>query len=289
MDNKNYNSVKKVLFIILIANILVAVTKVMLGSFINSASIRADGFHSISDGASNIVGIIGITIAAKPKDKHHPYGHRKYEVISSMFIGSMLLFMGIEIIMKSINRFTNNITLNISSESLILLLVTIIVNVLVAKYEHKQGLLLNSHILISDSKHTKSDVYVSLGVLFTLIGVKLGLPSYVDIITSIIVAGFILHASCEIFQESIDILVDSNVIEEEFIREILKEYNEVKGVHNIRSRGSKYDMYIDMHILVEPNISVEQAHILAHDIENTINSKVNGHVQVIAHIEPYYL
>ena len=289
MEGKKYREIKKVLWTILIANVFVAIIKIVLGGFMNSVSISADGFHSISDGASNVVGIIGITIASKPKDKEHPYGHRKYEVISSLFIGSMLLFMSVEIFKQSIDRFTNNITPNISLEYLLILLVTIIINIAVAKYEQNKGNTLKSHILISDSKHTRSDIYVSIGVLCTLLGIKLGLPSCVDIIMSIIVVGFILHASYEIFRESIDILVDKNAVDEELIREIVEEYNEIKGVHNIRSRGSKYDMYIDMHILINPDISVEQAHTLAHDIEDNISAKVTGQVQVIVHVEPYYL
>ena len=101
MDN-NYKKVKQVLWLILFANFGVALLKIIVGTIINSASMTADGFHSVSDGTSNIVGLIGIGLASKPKDKEHPYGHNKFEVICSLFIGAMLLFLGYKIISDAI-------------------------------------------------------------------------------------------------------------------------------------------------------------------------------------------
>ncbi|MBQ1787139.1 MAG: cation diffusion facilitator family transporter, partial [Turicibacter sp.] len=95
----NYKKVKKVLWIILLANFAVAILKIIVGTTIRSSSMTADGFHSISDGTSNIVGLIGIGLAAKPRDKEHPYGHNKFEVISGLFIGAMLLVLGIKIVL----------------------------------------------------------------------------------------------------------------------------------------------------------------------------------------------
>ncbi|MGN1033937.1 MAG: cation diffusion facilitator family transporter, partial [Intestinibacter sp.] len=89
----DYKKVKNILVAILIANLLVALLKIIIGNYIKSYSVSADGLHSLSDTASNIVGIIGILIASKPCDKEHPYGHKKFEVISSLFIGVMLLFI----------------------------------------------------------------------------------------------------------------------------------------------------------------------------------------------------
>ncbi|MDI9215091.1 cation diffusion facilitator family transporter, partial [Clostridium tertium] len=100
----NYKKVKIILLVILIANIVVAVSKIVVGLVINSASVMADGFHSISDGASNIVGMIGIVMASKPKDIDHPYGHKKFETIASMFIGTMLLFISFNVIKSSISK-----------------------------------------------------------------------------------------------------------------------------------------------------------------------------------------
>ncbi|MGL5751436.1 MAG: cation diffusion facilitator family transporter [Paraclostridium sp.] len=288
MRYDNYKKVKQVLWIILFANLGVALLKIVVGSIINSASMTADGFHSLSDGSSNIVGLIGITLASKPIDKEHPYGHKKFEVIAGLFIGGMLLFLGGKIIIESFYRLKNPVILDISIGSLIALIITLIINIFVCTYEYRAGKKLNSYILVSDSIHTRSDIFVSIGVLITLLGVKLGLPTIIDPIASLVVAGFILHASYEIFKSTIDILVDTAVIDEELIKEIIRNFEEVKDVHNIRSRGSENDAHLDMHVMVEPHITVEKAHKLAHDIEEIVKEKINKNIQVIIHIEPFY-
>lgn len=288
MENTNYKKVKQVLLIILFANLGVALLKIIIGNSIKSASMTADGFHSISDGTSNIVGLIGIALASKPIDKEHPYGHNKFEVISGLFIGGMLLFLGFKIIIDAVTRFKNPVTPTITMVSLIVLIVTLLINVLVCTYEYRIGKKLNSYILVSDSLHTKSDIFVSIGVLMTLVGVKLGLPAIIDPIASLVVAGFILHASYEVFKSTIDVLVDTAIIDEDDIREVLKEFKTINSVHKIRSRGSESNVHIDMHIMVDPNLTVEDSHVLNHDIEDLIQEKINKSAQVIVHTEPYY-
>ena len=287
MEN-NYKKVKQVLWIILLANFGVALLKIIVGTLIKSASMTADGFHSISDGTSNIVGLIGIGIAAKPKDKEHPYGHNKFEVISGLFIGAMLLLLGGKIVLDALASFKNPVVPEITTASLIALVITLIINIFVSSYEYKEGKKLNSYILISDSVHTKSDIFVSIGVLVTLIGVKLGLPPIIDPIASLVVAGFILHASYEIFQSTIDVLVDKAVVDDEDVVKVLKEFDEIKAYHDIRSRGSESNIHLDMHVMVEPSMTVEDAHRLSHDIEDKIREITNENSQVIVHIEPYY-
>lgn len=284
----SYKKVKQVLWIILVANFVVSFTKIIIGILIKSTSMTADGFHSFSDGASNIVGIIGVSLSSKPEDKKHPYGHKKFEIITSMFIGAMLLVMAFKIISDAISRFTNPAIPSITNESLLALIGTLIINIFVCTYEYNIGNKSNSHILISDSIHTRSDILVSIGVLFSLIGIKFGLPPVIDPIASLIVAGVILLSSYEIFKSATSILVDSAIVDDKDIEEIIKNIDIVRGVHNIRSRGSEDDIYIDMHILVNPNTSVEDSHKLAHDIEVKIKEEINESAQVIVHIEPYY-
>lgn len=288
MNIDNYKKIRKVLWIILLANLLVALLKIVIGRLIKSSSITADGFHSLSDGSSNIVGLIGIGLASKPIDKDHPYGHKKFEVLSGLFIAAMLVFMGVKIIINGIVGFTAPKALSITPESLITILITLFINILVSKYEYSIGKKLNSYILISDSLHTKSDIFVSLGVLTTLIGIKLGLPPIVDSIASLVVAGFILNAAYEIFVSTSGILVDKAILDDEFIKNAISDFSEIKDIHNIRSRGSENNIYIDMHIMLDPKYSVEDSHVLLHRIENKLREKTNNTTEVIIHVEPYY-
>ncbi|UUV14207.1 cation diffusion facilitator family transporter [Clostridioides difficile] len=284
----NYKKVKQVLWIILFANFAVALLKIIIGNQIKSYSMTADGFHSLSDGASNIVGLIGIFFASKPKDKNHPYGHKKFEIITSLFISGMLFVIAIKIILSAVSRIANPVVPAITIESLIALIITLFINIFVCMYEYRVGTKLNSYVLISDSLHTRSDIFVSLGVLVTLFGVKLGFPVIIESIVPIIISVFIIYSAYGIFRPSIGILVDRVAVDEDYIKEIVFEFNEVRDVHNIRSRGSKSSIYIDMHVMVDPFISVEQSHDLTHKIEKQIQEEINENAQVIVHIEPFY-
>ena len=287
MQENSYKKVMRVLWIILFANLGVAVLKIIIGTIIKSASMTADGYHSLTDGSSNIVGLIGIKIASKPVDEDHPYGHRKFETLSGLFIAAMLVFIGGKIILDAISRFTDPVAPNITVISLIALIITLGVNIFVCTFEYRRGKELGSQILISDSMHTKSDIYVSVGVLVTLICVKMGVPPIIDPIASIVVAGFILHAAYEIFKVSSDVLVDKAAVDTDKVKEIVLGFSQVKDAHNIRSRGSENDLHIDMHIMTEPDMSVEESHKLIHSIEKKLRDEINGGVQVIAHLEPF--
>lgn len=283
-----YKKVKNILLFILVANLAVTVMKIVVGSLTNSSSVLADGFHSLSDSASNIVGIVGISIAARPKDKTHPYGHTKFEMLSSLFIGMMMVFIALKIVADAILQIKNPESLNMTTISFVILIITLIINIIVTKYEYSVGKKVNSYILVSDSLHTKSDVYVSLGVLITLICIKLGFPVIIDKLVSFVVGIFILHGAYEIFKSTISILVDSAVIDENIIREIVVEFSEIKYIKNIRSRGCENNIYIDMDIMVEPDMTVEKSHELTHNIENTMREKLNKNIQVATHIEPFH-
>jgi len=110
----NYKKVTKILWIILFANYLVSLIKIVVGNMIHSSSLVADGFHSFADGSSNIAGLIGVKIASKPVDKDHPYGHKKFEMLSSLFISGMLFFISGKIILDAFHRFLNRVELKVS-------------------------------------------------------------------------------------------------------------------------------------------------------------------------------
>lgn len=287
MTQDNFKQVRNVLWIILFANIGVAAAKIILGMVIKSSSITADGFHSLTDGSSNIVGLIGIWIASKPCDQDHPYGHRKFETLTGLFIVAMLMYLGLKIMVSSVSKFMNPVAPNITTQSLIVMLVTLGINLFISRYEYKKGAKLGSTILISDSMHTKSDIYVTIGVIITMIAIRLGVPPIIDSIASFVVAGFILHAAYEIFRVTSKVLVDGSIIDVESIENIVMKYDGVKGVHKIRSRGTTEDMHIDMHVLADSQLSLEVSHQFVHELENAIRKELNNNAEVIIHLEPY--
>lgn len=135
--------------------------------------------------------------------------------------------------------------------------------------------------------HTRSDIYISLGVLGTLTGIKLGLPIIIDPIASLVVAGFILHAGYEIFKENSYVLLDGEAIDSEDIRGVVMSFEDVKDVHKIKSRSNLKKIYIDLHLLIDPKVNIEESHALVHDIEDLLKEKFDKNLQLIAHVEPF--
>ena len=126
---------------------------------------------------SNIIGLIGTAIAAKPADESHPYGHRKFETFTTIGIALLLFIISINIIKSGIAKIVNPVTPQVDIYSFIVMIITIAINIFVIIFETKAGKRLNSDILVSDAIHTKSDVYISLSVILSLIAVKLGYHS----------------------------------------------------------------------------------------------------------------
>lgn len=287
MQTTMIQKTKKVLWIILFANLAVAGVKIVAGQLIQSASLTADGFHSLTDGISNVVGLIGIQFASQPIDEKHPYGHRKYEFLTGLFIGFMLLIIAVLVLHEAMDKFVNPVVLGVTVSSLIALVATLFINIFVCIYEYRQGQKLGSAILISDSLHTRSDVYVSLSVLCTLVGIRYGLPAIIDPIASLIVAVFILRAAFQIIRSTSAVLVDKAVADIEQIRNIALEFPEVHGVHDIRSRGTEQELFIDMHVLIDPDMGIADSHRLCHAVEQRICQELQVTARVMIHMEPY--
>ncbi len=285
---QNYKRVQLVLLVILFVNLFVAIVKIVVGMLINSSSMTADGYHSLSDGMSNVIGIICIRFASKPEDEEHPYGHNKIEAISGLIIGGILFFVGCTVIENAYYKFLNPTIPNITTSSLLVLVATLVINIVITYLENKKGKELNSTILISDANHTKSDIFISFGVLMSLIGVKMGLPAMIDPIVTVIVSVFIFHACWEVVKENISVLIDTSNVDSEKVKECVMQIDKVREVHNVRSRGTKNKIYIDMHIHVDHDMTVIESHKMQHKIEELIQENVDSSATVIIHVEPYF-
>lgn len=259
--------------------------KLVVGYSISSNSMVADGFHSFSDCSSNIVGLIGTALAAKPADECHPYGHKKFETFTSVVISLMLFIVSINIIKSSISKLINPVAPEVDIYSFVVMIITIAINIFVIIYETKQGEKLRSDILIADAIHTKTDVYVSLSVILSLIAVKLGYP-VLDPIISFIISIVIVKAGVEILINSSKVLCDAAVIDPQDVIDLVTKIDGVLDCHRVRSRGSEDDFSLNLHIVVDPSMPVSQSHRLHHEIEEEIRKHFSGVHYIDIHIEP---
>ena len=285
MEIKSYKGVRNVLIYTLILNIAVALAKVIYGTKTQTASMVADGYHSFSDGTSNIVGLIGIWIASKPPDENHPYGHQKVETISTIFISILLFFVSYEIMTGAYGRFRNPIAPNIDVGSFVVMISTLVINLFIVYYQTKKGKELKSSFLISDAKHTQSDVYVSLSVIVSLIATKLGF-SMVDSFVSIFIGIWILKAGIEILIDAVNILIDGRIMSSNAIHYKVMEHPEARHCHDIRTRGKENQVMIDLHVEIDDHHTIKYGHEIAHEIEDMLKQEFDGVSEVIIHLEP---
>lgn len=286
-EKSNTKKAVAVLWIVMLLNFMVAVFKIVVGTIANSGSIIADGFHSLSDGSGNIVGIVGLSIAGKPIDDNHPYGHKKFETISSMLIAVLLFMVGCKVAYGSILNIMNPRVPEISILSFVVMIITLIVNIFVVKYERSQGLKLSSDVLVSDSEHTKSDILITSGVILTMVLLRFGCPPIIDGFVSLMISVFIFKASFEIFVEASHTLTDAAVLDSDEICEVVMACEGVMTCHKVRSRGRRDDIHIDLHVHVSPDMKVSESHDLEHEIERVLKAKFGEGLSAIVHVEPY--
>jgi cation diffusion facilitator family transporter len=278
--------VRQVLLYTLLLNITVAAAKIIYGYAIGSISMLSDGIHSSADGTSNIIGLIGIWIASQPPDESHPYGHRKFETLATIGIAVLIFGAGTEILRKSYERLYTPSAIEVTYVSFVIMAITLMINIWVMLYEGKKGRELKSDFLIADSMHTKTDIFISISVVISLIAAKIGYP-LIDVLAALVITVFIARMGYSILKTAAVVLTDSALINPEEIRKVAVRMEGVLECHEIRTRGNHDHVCIDLHCLVDPEISTRDAHRVAHAVEEAIKNKFPSVADVVVHIEPY--
>lgn len=278
-------AIRRVLWITLFCNICVSGAKVAYGYFSHSVSITADGFHSMFDGVSNIVGFIGIYFASHPPDEEHPYGHRKIETLFTIFIGVMMSLTCLEIFKQVYKSIKSEPQVSVTTESFLIMILTLGVNIFVTTFEKRRGRKLNSEFLIADAQHTRSDIFATIGVIIGLVFMKLGFTR-ADTIVGAIVGILVARAGIRILRHAADVLADRKQMDTQRIKEIVCGIANVVDCHKVRTRGTNSHIFIDLHITVKPDLSVVDGHKIAHIAEERIKGNIRAEVDVVVHIEP---
>lgn len=281
------SQIKRILWLVFGLNLLVAALKFFWGLLSQSASMQADGIHSVFDSLGNIIGLIGVAMASKPADKGHPYGHSKFETYGSLLIGILLLAAALEIgigAVTSLIQGTHNA--QVSAASFVVMVGTLAVNIGVTLFERRQGKRLKSEMLLADASHTFSDALVSIGVIAGLAFVLAGFPQ-ADSIAALVVTFFIIVSAVGVFRRGLNTLSDHSRIPAEDIIRIASGFPSIREVHKVRTRGTESCIYCDLHLLVDPEMSVLDAHELGDRLEDAIKETYPEVCEVLVHIEPY--
>ena len=273
------------LWVVLGLNLLVAAAKLFVALSTGALAVMADAIHSAFDASSNIIGLVGLWIAARPPDRSHPYGHRKYETFATLIIGGLLLLASWEILKGATERAFTGAALDISTQSIVIAALTFPANLAVAAYETTAGRRLNSDLILADAVHTRTDLFVTVSVVAALIAARLGW-AWVDLAVAGIVVVIILAASFKIIRSTSDVLADSASVEPGEVERVARAVPGVWFVHRVRSRGQSDAAYVDLHVKVDPAMATTQAHAIASEVERKLRAEVPGVVDAVVHVEP---
>lgn len=283
----HFREVRRVLWYTMALNLVASAAKLSVGFWTGSLSLIADGFDSTFDAASNVIGLIGIGTAAKPADGDHPYGHRKAENIATLVIAGLLMLTAWELIKSAVERLRDPslIGARVNAWSFAALLVSIAVHGYVAWYEMRAGKRLHSEVVIADARHTRADIFVSVSVVIGLIAVRLGYP-LVDPILALIIALIIAKIGVDIVRENIPTLMDRSAVAAGDLEEIALSVPGVVSSHKARSRGGESAVFADLHIRVDPSMGTDQAHAIAHEVQQRLRQRYPNIADVTVHVEP---
>jgi len=281
----NAPRIRRVLIYTLILNSAVSVAKIIYGYISNSIAMTSDGFHSLFDGISNIIGLAGIWIASHPPDERHPYGHKKYETLFTVIIAVMIFAACFQIIRQVYHSIVEHSKTEVTTASFVVMLATMCVNIFVAGYESRKGKELKSEFILADALHTKSDILASLAVIASLVLTKAGYR-FADAIVGVMITFFIARIGFQIIKKASDVFVDTVCIDTPAVEAVIKSVEGVKGCHDIRTRGTEHAVSLDVHVLVDPAMSIKKAHRIADAVEEKIKNAFPDVIDIVVHIEP---
>ncbi len=277
--------VRRVLWITLLLNLAVSGAKILVGTLSGSLAMVADGYHSLVDGSNNVIGLVVAAFAYAPPDDGHPYGHRKFETAATLLIGGALLLLAGEVALGAVKGAGRTEPPAIGVLNWAVMIATLGVNLFVSWYEEQEGRRLGSAYLVADAAHTRSDLYVSLGVIVSFAVGRLGLPR-ADSVVALGIAAVIAVQAGRILVAAFHVLTDRAALPAEVIARVLQDIPEVRSSRDIRTRGSGDAVYVDLCVHVDGELTLREAHDVADRIEEALMRAHPEIVDVVVHLEP---
>jgi len=288
VTKKHY--IKQVTIVGMIVNIALSVIKLLIGFIGNSQALIADGIHSFSDLTTDFSIIFGVKFWLRPADKDHPYGHQKIELLVTIFIAFVLMIIGLSILFKAIFSLHSDTKETPQLIAFVVAVISIISKEVLYRYTVKKSEILKSSALKANAWHHRSDAISSLPVAIAII-ISAIFPNlaFVDYIGAILVSIFIIYPAFKMIKDSVSNLLDESVDKETFeeISKIASNVPNVIDAHDIRTRKIGEAIFVDMHILVDKNITVKEGHDIAKAVKKTLLKQNSNILDVLIHIEPY--
>ncbi len=288
VEGLRYREIRKVTLIGSVIDFLLAVLKLVAGFLGQSQALIADGVHSLSDLATDFVVLYAAKHSSRAADESHPYGHGRFETIATVALGVALILVAGGIAWDAIERlFHPEQLMQPGALALVVAVISVVAKEWIYHYTKRVAERLRSPMLAANAWHSRTDAISSLIVIVGVGGTMAGLP-YMDAIAAAGVALIIAWIGWDLAWHSVRELVDTGLEEEQLaaIRQTIQEVKEVQGLHSLRTRRVGADALVDVHILVEPHISVSEGHQIGEAVRIRL---LQGHEEindVLVHIDP---
>lgn len=279
-------AVARTLWLVLGLNLLVAASKLVVGHAVGALALVADGVHSSLDASSNVIGLVALRFARQPPDAGHPYGHQRFEALAALAIGLLIGGGFLGVMSQALEAWRQNEPPpRVGALALGCVLGTFVLNLGISRYEAARARALGSSVLAADAAHTLSDAYAAAAVLGGFGLVLLGLP-WGDLLATAVVGLLIAYTAWGVLRDNLQVLADTAPLDPERVRSVVLDVDGVLGTHRIRSRGSPDHVHLDLHIHLEPTLSLTLAHSKSHEVARAIQSAMPQVVDVVVHVEP---
>lgn len=275
-------------------NALLLVFKFVAGFLGHSSAMIADAVHSLSDFITDVIVIVFVRISSKPEDADHDYGHGKYETLATAIIGFVLLVVGVGIFVNASKAIVSFLKGNQLPTPGILALVAAVVSILLKEalfqVTIREGKRIQSKAVVANAWHHRSDAYSSIGTLIGICGAIFLGPKWrvLDPLAALVVSLFIVKVSIQLAKPCIDELLEKSLPQdmEDRIKEIVLSQPEVSSPHHLRTRYIGNNIAIEMHIRMNGNLTLSQAHKVTRKIESLLRAEFGANTHIGIHMEP---
>ncbi len=269
------------------ANVCLALVKSIVGVLVGSLALLADGMHSLSDLGTDLVTVMGISMGEKPRDAEHPYGHGKVETLAQLLVVLALISIGLAIIWESASSIYLGISATASKWVLGIAGVSVLVKELLYQITRRVSIRYHSSLIYANAWHHRSDALSSVAVLAGGVSLFLGFH-YGDQIAALVVGLMVIVVAGKIAMATIFELTEGAADPETIkaAEEVLNHQEGVRSWHLLRTRKLGRALFMDVHILVNPDLSVAQGHRISQAVEGAIARALARPVNLLVHVEP---
>jgi cation diffusion facilitator family transporter len=286
-NNQRYLEIRRVTVIGAVVDLILGLAKIIFGFIGHSHGLVADGVHSLSDLATDVLVVWAARQGTQEADAEHPYGHERIQTIATVLLGLALIMVGLGIAYNAVSRLVSLETLMVpSNATLAVALISIISKEWIYQFTMRVARRVQSKLLKANAWHSRSDALSSVVVLIGIGGAMIGID-YLDALAAVIVGAMIIRVGWSLGKDSVHELIDTGLDKRHLdnMRNSMLSVEDVKDIHQLRTRRMGHQIFADVHVIVAPDISVSEGHRISEEVERMLTQQLDAPTDVTVHID----